>query len=312
MCCSLQDVLYGLVASDPAEFKLRAVLMDNKVESDVEVKAITAPSKEEPFQFMGVTRYVVNHRCLRRPHEYVLVAATGEVSTSCGEHLGYEIYQSVSMPTWPVNKRTTRKQMVQARLLRELSDGTVGVYYKIIVDSTSFMPNSVLQASLWNMDQDFWNMAPRCADAKKLYYFVEHRNELNLSAQRLICAFTCGVCGCPLLKRRRRIVQDIAMTIVYALTGSATSAPRCVLCSTYLCSKSRCCSIRQLVRIDRQNLDTDRQTVALCTSCADVVRSVSAVEIARRGLQEIQATFKEKEAPYAGSCGKHRNQQPTV
>ncbi|KAG3103928.1 hypothetical protein PC122_g1594 [Phytophthora cactorum] len=56
MCCSLQEVLYGLVASDPAEFKLRSVLMDSKAEDDVEVEAITAPSEGEPFEFMGVTR----------------------------------------------------------------------------------------------------------------------------------------------------------------------------------------------------------------------------------------------------------------
>ncbi|KAG6976307.1 hypothetical protein JG688_00001485 [Phytophthora aleatoria] len=49
-------------------------------------------------------------------------------------------------------------------------------------------------------------------------------------------------------------------------------------------------------------METDRQTVAICTICADFIRSQSAVEIARRGLQEIYATFKEKEPPYAGSC----------
>ncbi|KAG3112983.1 hypothetical protein PI124_g7291 [Phytophthora idaei] len=197
MCCSLQEVLYGLVASDPAEFKLRSVLMDSKVEDDVEVEAITAPSEGEPFEFMGVTRYVDNHGCFHRPHEYVLVVATGEVFTSCGEHLGYQICQSVSLSQWPVTNTVTRKRVIQARVLRELPDGSVGVYYKIIVDSRSFVPKSVVQASLWRVVQDFWKMAPRCADAKKLCYCVEHRDVLNLSGRRSPCGstdpFTCGM-----------------------------------------------------------------------------------------------------------------------
>ncbi|GMF29197.1 unnamed protein product [Phytophthora lilii] len=97
MCCSLQDVLYGLVASDPAEFMLRAVLMDQKLDGNVEVEAITTPSEGEPFQFMGVRRFTTSHGCLHRPQEYVLATGTGEVFTSCGEHLGYEICQSVAM-----------------------------------------------------------------------------------------------------------------------------------------------------------------------------------------------------------------------
>ncbi|KAK1939951.1 hypothetical protein P3T76_008274 [Phytophthora citrophthora] len=312
MCCSLQDVLYGLVASDPAEFKLRSVLMDNKVEDDVEVEAITAPTEGEPFQFMGVTRYVVNNGCLQRPQEYVLVDATGEVFTSCGEHLGYQICQSVSTSRWPVDSTATRKQVIQARVLRELPDGSVGVYYKIIVDSRSFMPDSVVQNSLWQVVQDFWKMAPRCADAKKLCYCVEHKESLKLSVRPSPCAadpFVCGVCGSPLLNRRRSL-GDIACSIVHGTVGStATQAYKCALCSTYLCSKSRCCSMQQLVRIDRCSLETDRQNVAICITCSDVIRAENAKEIARRGLQEIHATFKEMDPPYAGSCGKHRQQK---
>ncbi|KAF1784189.1 hypothetical protein GQ600_1575 [Phytophthora cactorum] len=167
--------VYGLVASDPAEFK---------------VEAITAPSEGEPFEFMGVTRYVDNHGCFHRPHEYVLVVATGEIFTSCGEHLGYQICQSVSLSQWPVTNTAIRKRVIQARVLRELPDGSVGVYYKIIVDSRSFVPESVVQASLWRVVQDFWKMAPRCADAKKLYYCVEHKDVLNLSGRRSPCGST--------------------------------------------------------------------------------------------------------------------------
>ncbi|KAL4093913.1 hypothetical protein PRIC1_011343 [Phytophthora ramorum] len=204
MCCSLSDALYSLVASDPAEFKLRAVLMDRTVEDNVEVAAITTPSEEDPFQFMGVTRYVTSQGCLHRPQEYVLATATGEVFTSCGEHLGYEICQSVSMSRWPVTSSLTRKHVIQARVLRELPDGSVGVYYKIVVDSKSFVPDAVVQSSLWHGVQDFWKTTLKCADAKKLCYCVEHSDALHLSARKPPCSsadpFTCGVCDKTLLK----------------------------------------------------------------------------------------------------------------
>ncbi|KAJ8574926.1 hypothetical protein ON010_g4288 [Phytophthora cinnamomi] len=218
MCCSLQDVLYGLVVSDPAEFKLRAVLMGQKMEDDVQVEAITVPSEGEPFQFMGVTRSIVHHGCLQRPQEYVLVTATGEVFTSCGEHLGYEITQSVAMSRWPEKNSVVRKQILQARVLRELPDGSVGVYQKIVVDSRNFMPDAVVQASLWRTILDFWGMAPRCAEAKKLCYCVEHSRDFNFSAQHSPCGsadpFACGACNSPLLNSRRRSLGDIASAVV--------------------------------------------------------------------------------------------------
>ncbi|KAE9022353.1 hypothetical protein PF005_g5570 [Phytophthora fragariae] len=217
ICCSLQDVLYGLVVSDPAEFKLRAALMGQKGEDDVQIAAITVPSEGEPFQFMGVTRYIVNHGCLSRPQEYVLVTATGEVFTSCGEHLGYEITQSVSMSRWPVKSSAERKQVLQARVLRELPDGSVGVYHKIVVDSRNFIPDTVVQTSLWHAIRNFWKMTPRCAEAKKLCYCVEHSRDFNRSARQSPCrsadSFTCCVCGSPLLKRRKRSLEDIASAV---------------------------------------------------------------------------------------------------
>lgn len=100
----------------------------------------------------------------------------------------------------------TRKRVIQARVLQELPDGTVGVYYKVIVDSRSFIPDLVVRTSLWHVVQNVWRMAPRCADAKKLCYCVEHKDCLNLSAQRSPCgiteSITCGVCDSTLLKSR--------------------------------------------------------------------------------------------------------------
>ncbi|ETP10550.1 hypothetical protein F441_13818 [Phytophthora nicotianae CJ01A1] len=241
MCCSLHDVLYGLVASDPAEFKLRSVLMDCKVEDDVEVETIMAPSEAKPFEFMGVTRYVVHRGCFHRPHEYVLVAATGEVFTSCGEHLGYQICQSVSISQWPVTSTATRKRMIRAQVLRELPDGSVGVYYKIIVDSKPFVPDSVVQISLWHDVQNFWKMVPRCADAKKLCYCVEHKDVLNLSLLRSSCGcgdpLTCGLCGSPL---RSRSLGDIASSLGAMWDGISQAYRRAV---------ARCDNSRELIAI---------------------------------------------------------------
>ncbi|KAF1784191.1 hypothetical protein GQ600_1577 [Phytophthora cactorum] len=59
-------------------------------------------------------------------------------------------------------------------------------------------------------------------------------------------------------------------------------------------------------------METDRQTVAICTICADFIRSQSAVEIARRGLQEIYATFKEKEPPLCRIMQETSRPQPQV
>jgi len=316
MGCSLTDVLYGLVASDPAEFKLRAVLMNEKADDDVEVASILTPNEAEPFRFMGVARYVTTPGCMRRPQECVLLIATGEVFTSCGEHLGYEICQSVAIAQWPASRSMTRKQTIQARVLRELPDGSVGVYYKVTVDSTSCMPDGVLQASLWHTVQNFWRTAPCCAGAKKLCYCVEHKSDLNLAGR---CSpggsdpFTCGVCGTKLLKHRGPGIGDLATSLVRGGTRCSSDAYRCVLCSSWLCAKPRCCTTRQLARVDRATMEVTRQPVVLCTCCNDTVQRKDAADIARRALQEVSAAPAD-DHPFAGSCAGRRTiaQPPTA
>ncbi|GMF28005.1 unnamed protein product [Phytophthora fragariaefolia] len=317
MCCSLHDVLYSLVVSDPAEIKLRAVLMSQKVEDDVEIAAINTRSTLQPFQFMGVTRYLINQGCLHRPQEYVLVTAIGEVFTSCGEHLGYEIIQSVPSSRWSVSSTATRKRIIQARVLRKLPDDSVGVYYKVVVDSSSFMPDTVVQVSLWHDILNFWKMAPRCADSKNICYCIEHAQYLNLPAQHSPCIsadpFNCGVCDSPLLKCRRRSLGDLASAVVHGISGpTPAQAYRCVLCSLWLCSKSQCRVVHQIARIDRQTLDVNRQKGVLCATCVDIMRMKSSAEIARRGLQEIHNMFDGNATPYAGSCEKGRASQAKV
>lgn len=185
----------------------------------------------------------------------------------------------------------TRKRVIQARVLQELPDGTVGVYYKVIVDSRSFIPDLVVRTSLWHVVQNVWRMAPRCADAKKLCYCVEHKDCLNLSAQRSPCgiteSITCGVCDSTLLKSR---LEAMASSLKAIWNGNPKTI-WCALCSISLCLKSRCGSNRQLVRINRYSMETDWQTVAICTSCANFIRSKSAVEIARRGITRNSLSF---------------------
>ncbi|KAJ8533485.1 hypothetical protein ON010_g13768 [Phytophthora cinnamomi] len=182
MSCSLDDLLFGMTASNPAETKLRAVLLDTEVASeDVDVAAFATPTQEEPFRFMGVMRYVTTVSKFRRPREFVLACARGDVTAASGERLGYEINQSVALEQWPARESLCRGQLIQARVLRELPDGSVGVYYKLIVDAKTIMPDSVVHTAIWKAVQRFWELAPRCVETKKLSCCVDFKRALHLS-----------------------------------------------------------------------------------------------------------------------------------
>ncbi|GMF32863.1 unnamed protein product [Phytophthora fragariaefolia] len=287
MNCSLDDLLFGMTASTPAELKQRAALVDAEDVSHVDFAAIATPTEEAPFRFLGVTRYVTAVSTFRRPREYLLACGRGEVTTTSGERLGYEVNQSVTLEQWPVKDSIPRGHVIQARVLRELPDGSIGVYYKIIADAKTILPDSVVYSAMWKAVQRFWELAPRGADTKKLCCCVDNKRALRLSnlqaASRCTDPLRCRVCKTSLPDRRRKNVGSISTALTH---GSSTQTYWCVLCTSWLCSKASCCEIRQLVRVDPSSLEVHQQNVTLCAKCARLVRRKSASEIARCVLQQ--------------------------
>ncbi|KAG6576235.1 uncharacterized protein IUM83_18102 [Phytophthora cinnamomi] len=192
------------------------------------------PTQEEPFRFMGVMRYVTTVSKFRRPREFVLACARGDVTAASGA--------------------------------ARLPDGSVGVYYKLIVDAKTIMPDSVVHTAIWKAVQRFWELAPRCIETKKLSCCVENAR----------CTFpTC-----------KQSLSSVTTSLTHGTArNSSTQTYWCVLCTSWLCSKANCCEIRQLVRVDRATLEVHQQNVTLCAKCARLIRRKSASEMARCALQ---------------------------
>lgn len=213
---------------------------------------------------------------------------SGEVTSASGERLGYEINQSVALDQWSVRESLCRGQLIHARVLRELPDGSVGVYYKLIVDAKTLMPDSVVHAAIWKAVQRFWELAPRCAETRKLCCCVDHKRALHLTNLQAKSRFTdplrCCVCKVSLPDRRRK---SLGSSVTTSLThGASMQTYWCVLCTSWLCSKANCCEVRQLVRVDRSTLEVHQQNVTLCVKCARIIRCKNASDMARCALQQ--------------------------
>lgn len=139
---SLDDVLLSLVTPDIATQRLRSVLLGRRPENNCKHQTIVLPSHEAPFQVLAVSRYVNTqhwpHTLLAGPREMVVAFGTGEVMSSNGKRIGYEVMQTVSLDqTFPRSPALPRTQMIRARVFWEQPDGTVGMYGKTFADGIS-------------------------------------------------------------------------------------------------------------------------------------------------------------------------------
>ncbi|OWZ08964.1 hypothetical protein PHMEG_00018407 [Phytophthora megakarya] len=99
----LNDVMYGLIATDTAELQLRLRYMpDAEVLDTAMISCIQTPSSAEPFQFLGL-QWLVRGELSRvkssaRSHrDFVLLVASGVVQHQSHE-IGYSFCQSVELP----------------------------------------------------------------------------------------------------------------------------------------------------------------------------------------------------------------------
>ncbi|KAF1786452.1 Zinc finger, RING/FYVE/PHD-type [Phytophthora cactorum] len=105
---SLNDAMYGLMATDTAELQLRLRSMtDVEVHDTAMISCIQTPSTQEPFRFLGVQWLVRGEASRvksssRRPRDFVLLVASGVVQhrvpgSSESQEIGYYLCQSVEM-----------------------------------------------------------------------------------------------------------------------------------------------------------------------------------------------------------------------
>ncbi|CAI5715804.1 unnamed protein product [Hyaloperonospora brassicae] len=283
MECSLDDVLFAVMTPNAAMLKLRAFLMDHRLEKNCQLVPIETPTQDAPFRFLAATRFVNTHNwpftMFKSPREMILAIATGYTTSASGKPCAYELAQSVELPcTGARDRLMSRSRVLQARLFWEQPDGSIAVYCKLVVDARNCLSDAVKQTTLCQSVLRFWKFVPRSLETKKLWWCVKNKrrliHELRTNAQAQ-GAETFATCQVKSLRSH---------------CSKAGAAPRCEFCDKELCDDPKCRQSCQLKMILSSNTGILEQMLTLCLRCAVFVRNQNAADIARAQLVEMDQT----------------------
>ncbi|GMF13288.1 unnamed protein product [Phytophthora lilii] len=130
---SLSEVMFGLETPDFAAMQVRSEVLANRPLEGSVLAQLAGPTEADPFQFMGVT-WMLEERSwplnvVVRARDFVVVSATGVITHTSGERLGYEFIQSIDLPQCPpLPNPIVRGKLMNGTLYRQQDEGSVDVY----------------------------------------------------------------------------------------------------------------------------------------------------------------------------------------
>ncbi|GMF28007.1 unnamed protein product [Phytophthora fragariaefolia] len=286
---TLDDVLLALVTPDIATQRLRSVLLGRRPENNCRHQTLVRPSQAKPFQVLAVSRYVNTqhwpHTLLAGPREMVVAFGTGEVVSSSGKRIGYEVMQTVSLDqTFPRSPALPRTQMIRARVFWEQADGTVGMYGKTFADGISPIPDSVTQGMYCKAAMCIWKFVPLTLEVKKLRWCLKNRKAITPVLQCVSPAIGCAACG--VVKQKSQSVN--------AGGGKKKSKNHCEFCEAWLCGTSYCRTNCQVKMVSCSETKVYEQTLMVCPRCMAFVRNIPAMDIARFEVSEAEKNSRER------------------
>lgn len=288
---SLNDVMYGLVATDTDALQLRLrCMVDPEVLETAMISCIELPSDTDPFNFVGVQRVVRGEASRmksksRRPREFVLLVASGIVWHQ-GQEIGYYLCQSVEMQACkPCHLPRGWLSTCSLFTLADERSAQTDVFSRGYVDFKGKMQDYQATKMMSSLMLAGVTEAPSCGRSKKLSWLLNTNGAAEEFRRKLpeanSASTSCGIC-----ERKFGVLHSVSS---------------CVLCEVKICS--RCCVSRDLGFVDRQDVDRSRihraswdeghqgsgqvrcQTVLLCKKCKMNTCHMDASVMARREVE---------------------------
>ncbi|KAF4315252.1 hypothetical protein JM18_009432 [Phytophthora kernoviae] len=173
---TLDDVMLGLVTQTFGEIRIRAASIASHDVSGATLAKLSGPTEEDPFQSLSI-QWMVGEQgwplsMIVRPRDFVILAASGVITRSNGDRIGYDLIQPASLPQCPpLPKPMTRGKLMYGALYGEKQDGTVDVYIQLYVETMGHILDTLVMNAMWIACLGFWE-APRLAQEKKLQWCI--------------------------------------------------------------------------------------------------------------------------------------------
>ncbi|KAG6612313.1 uncharacterized protein IUM83_10724 [Phytophthora cinnamomi] len=283
---SLDEVMFGLETPDFATVKVRSETLANRPLDGAILAQLASPTGADPFQSMDIT-WMVGQKSwplnlVKHPRDFVLVSATGVMTHTNGEFIGYEVVQSIDLPQCPaLPKPMVRGRRKYAAIYKQKEDGMVDAFIQMYVETQCLVFDKLAVTGLWESVLGFWN-TPRLSEAKKLQWCMDNKF-VSLEQQQSAGDGESKHCeNCPTKRNpssRRRSAH---------LSDHST----CALCTAQICSS---CRVKRTLKVPGEEgvklLDLH---VAVCLPCLTFVQEQDPAEIAWDNQMQREACNQSK------------------
>ncbi|ETL43042.1 hypothetical protein L916_06344 [Phytophthora nicotianae] len=292
----LDEVMFGMSIPSFEALKVRVSTLGNQEIGGAMLARLVGPTDEIPFQNLSIF-YMVSQlpwlvSKVVKPRDFVLLSASGVITTADGERIGYDLLQPAPLLQCPpLPKPMIRGKFMFGALYRQQEDGSVDVYIQQYVESMGNLMESFIISSTWQSLLGFFS-SPLLAEHKKLQWCVANMK----SARRR------GIAN-----ELSRISMNCSMcSVVFgrAVRSRSNDQKNCVLCLASVCSNCREERVfKELApHSKKKKLLIKKRQVFVCRPCLEFVQRHKAADIARSYIQE-QLTPAASDSSGAGTWG---------
>ncbi|KAI9909892.1 hypothetical protein PsorP6_010664 [Peronosclerospora sorghi] len=268
---SLDDIMYGIMASDRESMRLESVFVHQSRTDSTILAHLEGPTRADPYHFLGIKWMMKTApklvRSLLSARDFVFLEATGTITRSTGVRYGYHVRHSVDFRGPRPARAVLRGKLSCCTIFQETpTRQDVRVYIRGYVEPRGHVPDTL---ALKFASPAFLSAshALERGQAKKLQWFVNHPHLVTWTSERAAVspaptARCGGTCGRTLKKKtpRHRLAQ-------------------CLLCHVWLCAK---CQVTTKLEVETCHGALERRTSRFCRACVGRVRQWPATELSRR------------------------------
>ncbi|KAF4134912.1 hypothetical protein GN958_ATG15892 [Phytophthora infestans] len=264
----LDEVMLGLKAIDVNSISFRTELPGNHPVDCAVLAELLGAKEVDPFRFLGVTWLMYENswpvKAIMRPRDLLTLTATGTMTRSNGDRIGYEVVQPVRLPQCPLLSGAVRNDVMYAAIFKQQEPGIVDVYIPTYVESQITLLDKVVTSVTWKATLAFWD-ALQLAEMKKLQWSIANCR-MERQKQQQSTSSACKRCSEPpsMLKRLGGIGHN--------------DKDSCVLCEVSMCSE---CRVERTLKVPDENSGRLKdQSVGVCLPCVMFVRQLCPTDIA--------------------------------
>jgi hypothetical protein len=271
----LEEVMFGMSIPTIEALQIRVSTLGQQEVGGAMLARLVGPTDDKPFQNLSVLYMTTQLPWLAsklvKPRDFVLLSASGIITTADGERIGYDLLQPAPLPQCPqLPKPMIRGRFMMGALYREQADGSVDVYVQQYVESMGNVFDTFVISATWQGLVGFFR-SPLLAEHKKLQWCIANTKSARrrgLANELSGFSVNCSLCS---------------LALGGGIRSRSSDQRSCVLCLAPVCINCREERVfRALARQQKQKKASIKKThVHVCRPCIEFVRRQKASDIAR-------------------------------